>query len=602
MDRFAKLRTDPFYRLMTLAATVVTVGLLVFCIVLVLLQQALIRVSGETVANAAANTAGRLDRVLFERMGDAEMMSRDFSGRTTDRSYLSAYLGWMNQAYPIYHWLAVLDPNGTVIATTEGEWQSQSRSSAEWFQRASGASHVIMLEAQTYPETKGEMAVGFASVIRGQDGQLQGFVASFVTLRVLEESYLEMSKVVQWLGNADVPVEYIVVNRDGLALIDSVHHQEGRMNLSSLPSVKRLWETEGWGFVAEHGLRDGTELITGYARTRGYRGGANPEWGVLVRVHRTHILGSVSRVIRLVAVGGLIVVALLVGLLFAMMARLRREMGKVRESQEELEQRVAERTREVVDKQQQLIQTSKLASLGQLSAGIAHELNNPLNNIGLLVFNAIDQVEHGLKGRQLQDPLHAKLDAALAQVERAGRIIQNLRTFARASGTTMGPVVLAEVIQASVGLLSEPLRLGAIEVSVNLEDPAAEAWGNTLQLEQVLVNLLTNAKDAVARTAVKRITITVHPDHEWQVITVTDTGQGMTDDTLLHIFDPFYTTKEVGVGTGLGLSIVYGIIKDHGGHISAQSRPGDGASFEIRLPRNAPTEDSATAPLAMRQE
>jgi C4-dicarboxylate-specific signal transduction histidine kinase len=165
----------------------------------------------------------------------------------------------------------------------------------------------------------------------------------------------------------------------------------------------------------------------------------------------------------------------------------------------------------------------------------------------------------------------------------------------------MGPVVLAEVIQASVGLLSEPLRLGAIEVSVNLEDPAAEAWGNTLQLEQVLVNLLTNAKDAVARTAVKRITITVHPDHEWQVITVTDTGQGMTDDTLLHIFDPFYTTKEVGVGTGLGLSIVYGIIKDHGGHISAQSRPGDGASFEIRLPRNAPTEDSATAPLAMRQ-
>ena len=136
MDRFAKLRTDPFYRLMTLAATVVTVGLLVFCIVLVLLQQALIRVSGETVANAATNTAGRLDRVLFERMGDAEMMSRDFSGRTTDRSYLSAYLGWMNQAYPIYHWLAVLDSKGTVIATTEGEWQSQSRSSAEWFQRA----------------------------------------------------------------------------------------------------------------------------------------------------------------------------------------------------------------------------------------------------------------------------------------------------------------------------------------------------------------------------------------------------------------------------------------------------------------------------------
>jgi len=592
MDWLRKLQIDPFYRLMALAATVVTVGLLVFCIVLVLLQQALIRRSGETLANAAANTAGRLDRVLFERMGDAQMMSRDFSGRTHDRSYLSAYLGWMNQAYPIYQWLAVLDSKGTVIATTVGEWQGQNRSSAEWFQRASVSSQVSMLEVQPYPETKGEMAIGFASTIRGWDGQRQGFVVSFVTLRVLEESYLEMSKVVQWLGDVNVPVEYIVVNRDGLALIDSAYHQEGHVNLSALPSIKRLWETEGWGFVSEHAFRDRAEFITGYARTRGYREAANPEWGVLVRVLRAHILGSVSRVTSLVAVGGLIVVALLVGLLFAMMARLRREMGKVRQSQEELEHRVAQRTREVVDKQQQLIQTSKLASLGQLSAGIAHELNNPLNNIGLLVFNAIDQIEQGLKGRQLQEPLHAKLDAALAQVERAGRIIQNLRTFARASGTTMGPVVLAEVIQASVGLVSEQFRLGVIEVSVDLEDPSAEAWGNTLQLEQVVVNLLTNAKDAVAQTSVKRITIMVRPDHEWQLITVTDTGHGMTDDTLLHIFDPFYTTKEVGVGTGLGLSIVYGIIEDHGGRISAWSRPGEGTTFEIRLRRNAPKADS----------
>ena len=592
MDWLRKLQIDPFYRLMALAATVVTVGLLVFCIVLVLLQQALIRRSGETLANAAANTAGRLDRVLFERMGDAQMMSRDFSGRTHDRSYLSAYLGWMNQAYPIYQWLAVLDSKGTVIATTVGEWQGQNRSSAEWFQRASVSSQVSMLEVQPYPETKGEMAIGFASTIRGWDGQRQGFVVSFVTLRVLEESYLEMSKVVQWLGDVNVPVEYIVVSRDGLALIDSAYHQEGHVNLSALPSIKRLWETEGWGFVSEHAFRDRAEFITGYARTRGYREAANPEWGVLVRVLRAHILGSVSRVTSLVAVGGLIVVALLVGLLFAMMARLRREMGKVRQSQEELEHRVAQRTREVVDKQQQLIQTSKLASLGQLSAGIAHELNNPLNNIGLLVFNALDQIEQGLKGRQLQEPLHAKLDAALAQVERAGRIIQNLRTFARASGTTMGPVVLAEVIQASVGLVSEQFRLGVIEVSVDLEDPSAEAWGNTLQLEQVVVNLLTNAKDAVAQTSVKRITIMVRPDHEWQLITVTDTGHGMTDDTLLHIFDPFYTTKEVGVGTGLGLSIVYGIIEDHGGRISAWSRPGEGTTFEIRLRRNAPKADS----------
>lgn len=141
----------------------------------------------------------------------------------------------------------------------------------------------------------------------------------------------------------------------------------------------------------------------------------------------------------------------------------------------------------------------------------------------------------------------------------------------------MGPVVFADVIHAAVRLLSETLRLGQIEVSVHLEDPRAEVWGNTLQLEQVLVNLLTNASDALKAAAVKQIMVTGQADQEWYVVTVTDTGQGMTADTLLHIFDPFYTTKDVGVGTGLGLSIVYGIIKDHGGHISARSQPGEGA-------------------------
>lgn len=179
-----------------------------------------------------------------------------------------------------------------------------------------------------------------------------------------------------------------------------------------------------------------------------------------------------------------------------------------------LEYRVDERSQELVAKQQQLVQSSKLASLGQLSAGIAHELNNPLNNIGLFVHNALDQVDEGLKGRQLQHPLQEKLHFALAQIHRATRIIQGLRTFARASGTDMRPIVLAEVIQASVGLLAERLRLGQILLTVNLGDSAAQVWGNALQLEQVLVNLLTNASDALDAAPVKRITITTWSDND----------------------------------------------------------------------------------------
>ena len=104
------------------------------------------------------------------------------------------------------------------------------------------------------------------------------------------------------------------------------------------------------------------------------------------------------------------------------------------------------------------------------------------------------------------------------------------------------------------------------------------------------MNLLTNAADAVKASVVKRITVTTRAEGEQIVVTVTDTGHGMTADTLLHIFDPFYTTKEVGLGTGLGLSIVYGIIKDHGGQISAESQPNQGASFIIHLPTSAPKE------------
>ncbi len=244
------------------------------------------------------------------------------------------------------------------------------------------------------------------------------------------------------------------------------------------------------------------------------------------------------------------------------------------------------------EKQQQLVQTAKLASLGELSAGIAHELNNPLNNINLFVHNALDQVDKTLHGQPAQESIHRGLDMALGQIARAARIINNLRSFARTAGTDRGPVPVTELIHDSVSLLHEKLHQGNIEVAVTLEDPRTEVWANRLQLEQVLVNLLTNACDALHVAAVKQITVTGRTDQAWHVITVSDTGEGMPAEMVPRIFDPFFTTKEVGVGTGLGLSIVYGIIKEHGGHISVHSQVGEGTTFEIRLPRPAVTHES----------
>jgi two-component system C4-dicarboxylate transport sensor histidine kinase DctB len=308
-------------------------------------------------------------------------------------------------------------------------------------------------------------------------------------------------------------------------------------------------------------------------------------WAVLARVQRSHILAPISYLTKVVGFGGLTAMGLLMGLVLLMMVRLRQEMTKVRQSHAELERRVTEAREHVRTQQQQLIQSSKLASLGQLSAGVAHELNNPLNNINLLVLNALDQVDVELKGRQLQHPLHEKLEAAAEQVQRATGVINNLRTFARASGTSMHAIVLADAIDSATALLRETLRLQQVELSIHMADRKAEVWGDRLQIEQVLVNLLTNACDALNDAAVKRIMITAEADEDWELVTVTDTGHGIAPQTLPHIFDPFFTTKEVGRGTGLGLSIVYGIIQDHGGQITAQSTPGKGTQIQLRFPR-----------------
>jgi len=579
-----QLRQDPYLRLMALVTSVVGFSLLIAVGVLLILQRTLVHGTGEALAIEATQTASRLDRVLHERAGDSRMMAHALLDRLDDPQYLSAYLTWMVQAYPVYQWLVVLDVKGAIIATNASAGLPQDRLPPEWFSHVAESSGLVVLEAKAYKETNGHVAVGFSIPIRNDDGLVQGFVVSFVSLAGLKESYLGMSRDVHVIGSA-IPIDYSVVNSDGVPLIDSTLYEDSRVNLTALPSVQVLRETNSPGFVEERSMRRGLSLITGYAPTTGYADVPNMRWAVLARVQRSHILAPISYLTKVVGFGGLTAMGLLMGLVLLMMVRLRQEMTKVRQSHAELERRVTEAREHVRTQQQQLIQSSKLASLGQLSAGVAHELNNPLNNINLLVLNALDQVDVELKGRQLQHPLHEKLEAAAEQVQRATGVINNLRTFARASGTSMHAIVLADAIDSATALLRETLRLQQVELSIHMADRKAEVWGDRLQIEQVLVNLLTNACDALNDAAVKRIMITAEADEDWELVTVTDTGHGIAPQTLPHIFDPFFTTKEVGRGTGLGLSIVYGIIQDHGGQITAQSTPGKGTQIQLRFPR-----------------
>ena len=263
-------------------------------------------------------------------------------------------------------------------------------------------------------------------------------------------------------------------------------------------------------------------------------------------------------------------------------------MGDLRETTAEMQRR----EQELRDKQEQLVQAGKLATLGELTTGVAHELNNPLNNTALFVANAIDMIDLGVtdNGQILRE-----LRQAMEQVRKATQIITHLRTFGRAAPVTREPIALGPVIERALSLVQEQLRLHEIEVTLELGPEEPMVVGNPIQLEQVFINLLTNARDAVLDSPRKVIRISASVGVAVLEVAFVDTGHGIPPGFERRIFDPFFTTKDVGKGTGLGLSIAYGIVKEHGGTIAVESTPGEGATFRIHLPLACHTEGTSPA-------
>jgi C4-dicarboxylate-specific signal transduction histidine kinase len=252
-------------------------------------------------------------------------------------------------------------------------------------------------------------------------------------------------------------------------------------------------------------------------------------------------------------------------------------MSDLKETTAEVERR----EKELRAKQEQLVQAGKLATLGELTTGVAHELNNPLNNMGLFIGNAIDLIDLGMADPQR---ITQELHSAMQQVRKATEIISHLRTFGRAASVSFEPVAVNQVIQRAISLIREQLRLRQIELELRFPAEDVIVAGNAIQLEQVFLNLLTNARDAMAGTARKIITIECTSKADVVEIGFCDTGPGIPVGFEQRVFDPFFTTKEVGAGTGLGLSITYGIIKEHHGTITVENHQDAGAFFLIQLP------------------
>ncbi len=237
-----------------------------------------------------------------------------------------------------------------------------------------------------------------------------------------------------------------------------------------------------------------------------------------------------------------------------------------------------------VELETQLKLREKMASLGLLAAGVAHEVNTPLTGISSFTQMLQDQTS--------DDDPRAKLLAKIErQTERASKIVNNLLNFARQGRVSFVPVRVNDVVRDVLSLLEHQLTRTRVKVRLELGDDVPEVMGDENKLQQVFLNLILNAQDAMASGGWLTIKTSVSPpaaeDSQEVVAIVSDTGQGIGQDDIKRIYDPFFTTKRAGAsGTGLGLSIAYGIIQEHSGHIGVESSLGQGTSFQIRLPAN----------------
>ena len=228
--------------------------------------------------------------------------------------------------------------------------------------------------------------------------------------------------------------------------------------------------------------------------------------------------------------------------------------------------------------QAQLIHSEKLSAIGEIYAGLAHEINNPLG----IILSRLHLLETAAKERDIPSDLLPDLEMIHRHSSRIAEIIRGLLAFARRTSFEMARTDLNNVIDDTVSIVEKPFAKQRIRIERCLSRELPPVVGSPVHLQQVFVNLLNNARDAMPQGGI--INLRTHSNWSEVMAEVQDSGTGIAADTKGKIFEPFFTTKGAGRGTGLGLSVSYGIIRTHGGDIEVESAPGKGALFRIRLP------------------
>ncbi len=458
--------------------------------------------------------------------------------------------------------IAVLDAGGQLLAGTLPRMLEGVDIAQTGFFRAAMTGSLGFLNAVD-PETQARRFM-FARGVHRSDGPPRGVVV--VSLDIAEVEF-------EW--NIDeMPIA--IFDDDGIIYVTN------RPSLSLLDTGRRAGR-----------LYQGETNLQGLLIWTGVTSEALPG-SVLVRARRIHQLHMDLRVfldiaparraaltLSALAAAGLMILGLGYGVLAQRRRRLVDLLAIEEAANSKLEARVEQRTAELRNTQDQLVQAGKMTALGQLSASISHELNQPLATIRNFAENG-----QKLLSRSRFDKVQENLAQITSQIDRATRIIRNLRAFSRNETEPTETLDINTALDAALALARTRLKEEQINLTVHRPETPLFVAAGQVRLQQVILNLITNAMDALAAQSDRALTLTLTRSGADIQIIVRDNGPGIDDDA--RVFEPFYSTKEVGSskGLGLGLSISYGIVGSFGGTLSCRNHPAGGAEFTITLPEH----------------
>ena len=260
-----------------------------------------------------------------------------------------------------------------------------------------------------------------------------------------------------------------------------------------------------------------------------------------------------------------------------MTAKLKSANKKLVEWGKTLEKKVEERTKELTEMQAHLIQSEKLASLGKLAAGIAHEINNPLG--GILIYSHLL-----LEDTDKDSPYYENLKKIVKETSRCKLIVRGLLEFARPKEPEMSLVIISEIIERSLAIMERQALFQNITIKKSYASAMPQIVADSAQLQQVFINIIINAAEAMDGNGVLTLESSLNADGSLIEVKFSDTGHGIKKEDKKRLFEPFFSTKEVGKGTGLGLAISYSIVQKHKGTIEVESKPEKGSTFTVKLP------------------